>query len=69
MRARSLGRESLSETAAILLHEVGHCQGYAHEAQPFLGRYLTTENYLLSADGLADFAWWVRDVVGEKGHE
>jgi hypothetical protein len=69
MRARGLGRESLSETAAILLHELGHCQGYAHEAQPFLGRDLTTENYLLREDGLADFALWVRAVVGEGRRE
>ena len=58
MRARDLDLESIQDTASILLHALGYCQGYSEDL---------AARYLESADGLAHLATWVRTVITEKG--
>lgn len=55
LRAREQSLAAVADTAAILLHELGHCQGYTHDSVP-----LHTDNYWSREDGRAAMVDWLR---------
>lgn len=61
MRARLGG--TLTETARIFLHELGHNMGLAHKSTPFYQDGLTTDNYWLHDAGRQLLSLYINDIT------
>lgn len=55
LRARWQDPTASIDTGRILLHELGHCQGYTHDSVP-----LHTDNYWSREDGRTAMVDWLR---------
>lgn len=61
MRARS--GDTITDTALIYLHELGHNLGLAHESNPFYQDGLTTDNYWMEDAGRQLLSIYVDDIT------
>ncbi len=63
MRARP--GDTITDTALIFLHELGHNLGLAHESNPFYGDGLTTDNYHMEDTGRQLLRIYRNSVIGD----